>query len=356
VVAAGVTFTSIGEARPSAYRSPIISRRVRRPAATPPELKALVTGAGGFVGANLAARLAAAGHDVVAWVRPESPTWRLDHLDEIEVAPVDLLDGEAIEAGVEAARPDWVFHLAAHGAYSWQRDAERIMQTNLVSTVRLLSACQRHGFAAFVNAGSSSEYGFQDHAPSEDELPEPNSDYAVMKAAATLHCRFVAQRDDVHVVTLRLYSIYGPWEEPGRLMPTLVARGLEGRLPPLVSPDTPRDFVTSRDAERAFIQAAERTDLERGGVFNIGSGRQTTLREVVEVARAELGIAAEPEWGTEPQRSWDAAVWVADASKAREQLGWVAEDDLEAGFARLSAWLRENPSHWPRYGVEREPA
>ena len=318
-------------------------------------MKALVTGAGGFVGANLAAGLAQAGHDVVAWVRPESPTWRLDPLgDAVEVAPVDLLDGEAIDAGVQAARPDWVFHLAAHGAYSWQRDAERIMQTNLVSTVRLLAACQRHGFAAFVNAGSSSEYGFQDHAPREDELPEPNSDYAVMKAAATLHCRFVAQRDDVHAVTLRLYSVYGPWEEPGRLMPTLVARGLEGRLPPLVSPDTPRDFISMRDTETAFLQAAQRTDVERGSVFNVGSGRQTTLREVVEVARGQLDIAEKPQWGTEPQRSWDAAVWVADASKAREQLGWAAEDDLPTGFACLADWLRAHPELWERYGIERE--
>lgn len=318
-------------------------------------MRALVTGAGGFVGANLAAGLAQAGHEVVAWVRPEGTTWRLQPLgDAIEVAAVDLLDGEAIDAGVRAARPDWVFHLAAHGAYSWQEDAERIMQTNLVSTVRLLAACRRHGFAAFVNAGSSSEYGFQDHAPREDELPEPNSDYAAMKAAATLHCRFVAQRDDVHVVTLRLYSVYGPWEEPGRLLPTLVARGLEGRLPPLVSPDTPRDFITVRDTERAFLEAAQRTDVERGGVFNIGSGRQTTLREVVEVARGQLGIAAEPEWGTEPQRAWDAAVWVADASKAREQLGWAAEDDLPTGFACLAGWLREHPELWERYGIDSE--
>ena len=316
-------------------------------------MKALVTGAGGFVGANLAASLTRAGHDVVAWAHHGSPTWRLDPLgDEVEIVPVELLDGEAIEAGVRSARPDWIFHLAAHGAYSWQRDAERIMQTNLVSTVRLLSACQRHGFSAFVNAGSSSEYGFQDHAPSEDQLPEPNSDYAVMKAAATLHSRFVAQRDDVHVVTLRLYSVYGPWEEPGRLMPTLVARGLEGRLPPLVSPDTPRDFVSMRDAERAFLRAAERTEVERGGVFNIGSGRQTTLREVVEVARAQLGIAEEPRWGTEAQRSWDAAVWVADPQRAHEQLGWEAEDDLPTGFARLADWLREHPVLWPRYEID----
>jgi nucleoside-diphosphate-sugar epimerase len=316
-------------------------------------MRALVTGAGGFVGANLAAALAREGHEVVAWVHPGSPTWRLNHLgDAVEIVPVELLDGEAIEAGVGSARPDWVFHLAAHGAYSWQRDPELIMQTNLVATVRLLAACQHHGFAAFVHAGTSSEYGFQDHAPRESELPDPNSDYAVMKAAATLHCRFVAQRDDVHVVTLRLYSVYGPWEEPGRLMPTLVARGLEGRLPPLVAPDTPRDFVSVRDAERAFLLAAQRADVERGSVFNIGSGRQTTLRDVVDVARAQLGIAEEPRWGTAPQRSWDAAVWVSDARRAHERLGWAAQDDLPTGFARLVDWLRENPSLWSRYEVE----
>jgi nucleoside-diphosphate-sugar epimerase len=316
-------------------------------------VRALVTGAGGFVGANLAGALARAGHEVVAWTHPGSIEWRLEHLiDEVEVVPVELLDPGAIDAGVRRARPDWVFHLAAHGAYSWQRNPERIMQTNLVATVRLLAACQAHGFGAFVHAGTSSEYGFQDQAPPESELPQPNSDYATMKAAATMHCRFVAQRDDLHAVTLRLYSVYGPWEEPGRLMPTLAARGLEGRLPPLVSPDTPRDFVSVRDAERAFLLAAERDDAERGSVFNIASGRQTTLREVVEVARAQLGIDAEPEWGTEPQRSWDAAVWVGDARKAGEQLGWSAEDDLPTGFARLAAWLREHRELWKRYEIE----
>lgn len=317
-------------------------------------MRALITGAGGFVGANLAEELARQGHETVAWVRPGSDNWRLDHLsDSVEVAAVDLLDPEAIHAGVDHARPEWVFHLAAHGAYSWQRDPEVIMQTNLVAAVHLLAACQRHGFDAFVNAGTSSEYGNKDRAPQESDLPEPNSDYAVMKAATTLHGRFVAQRDDVHVVTLRLYSIYGPWEQPGRLMPTLVARGLQGELPPLVSPDTPRDFVSVRDTNRALIAAARHTELERGTVLNIGSGVQTALRDVVEIARAELDIAAEPEWGTEPQRSWDTTVWVSDPTQARERLGWSAEDDLATGFKTLADWLRGHPEVWDRFGLRR---
>jgi dolichol-phosphate mannosyltransferase len=315
-------------------------------------VRALVTGAGGFVGANLVEELAQQGHDVVAWVRPGSDNWRLDHLTgDIDVADVDLLDPEAIHGGVAHAKPDWVFHLAAHGAYSWQRDPEIIMQTNLVAAVHLLSACQQHGFEAFINAGSSSEYGNKDHAPLESELPEPNSDYAVMKAATTLHGRFVARRDDVHVVTLRLYSVFGPWEQPGRLMPTLVARGLRGELPPLVSPDTPRDFISVRDTNRALLAAARHTELERGSVLNIGSGVQTTLREVVEIARAELGIDAEPEWGTEPQRSWDTNVWVSDPSLARERLGWTTEDDVATGFAALVEWLRDHPEVHERFGL-----
>jgi nucleoside-diphosphate-sugar epimerase len=315
-------------------------------------VRALVTGAAGFVGANLVRALLEAGHEVVAWHRPGGEGWRLGQLlDDVELGEVDVTDPAALDSAVAGARPDWVFHLAAHGAYSWQRDVERIMQTNLVSSVRLLEACVTRSVQAFVHAGSSSEYGFKDHPPSEDELVEPNSDYAVMKAAATLHCRSVAQRHDVHAVTLRLYSIYGPWEEPGRLMPTLVVKGLEGGLPPLVSPDTARDFVTTNDLMRAFLLAAERTDLPRGSVLNIGSGVQTTLRDVVAVARKELGVEQEPDWGSEPARSWDTTAWVSDPRRALELLGWRAEDDLRAGFRRLVDWIRDHPELWQRYGV-----
>jgi len=314
-------------------------------------VKALVTGAGGFIGASLVRWLLVEGHDVVAIERPAGSTWRLEEVArDAEIVALDLLDGDGVTSFVRERRPEWVFHLAAHGAYSWQRDPERIMQTNLVSTVRLLAACEEEGFDAFVHAGSSSEYGFKDHAPGETERVEPNSDYAVMKAAATMHCRFVAQRDDRHVVTLRLYSVFGPWEEPGRLMPTLVARGLEGRLPPLVSPDTPRDFVSVRDVNRAFVEVAARGDLPRGAVYNIGSGREIKLREVVEIARAEMGLEVEPEWGTEPQRDWDAKVWVSDPSLAARELGWRVEDDVATGFRALADWLRGRPDLWKRFG------
>jgi nucleoside-diphosphate-sugar epimerase len=134
-------------------------------------------------------------------------------------------------------------------------------------------------------------------------------------------------------------------------MPKLAAHDVRRELSPLVAPDTLRDFVTARDVTRAFLEAARRSDLERGAVFNIGSGTQTTLREAVAAATDVLGIAAEPRWGTEPPRSRDAAVCVSDPRRARDQLRWTVADDMTTGFTQLAYWLRERCDLWTRCGV-----
>src|SRR5439155_15874392 len=117
------------------------------------------------------------------------------------------------------------------GAYSWQDDVGEIVRANVLGTANLLDAVTREGFAAFVYAGTSSEYGAKDHAPSEDEPAEPASAYAVAKTSATMLCRFFARTGGHRVVILRLYSVFGPWEEPGRLLPNLIMPGPAGELP-----------------------------------------------------------------------------------------------------------------------------
>lgn len=305
------------------------------------ERRALVTGAGGFVGANLARQLAADGHQVIGTCRPESDLWRLRGATGVEVRPLDVCDESAVDALIADVAPQWVFHLAAHGAYSWQTDTRQIFRTNLLGTVNLVDACRRGGACeAFVHAGSSSEYGFKDHAPDElDDALEPASDYAVAKAAATLYGRQAAAGDDaLRIVTLRLYSVYGPYEDPRRLLPALVVRGLRGELPPLVDPDTARDFVYVDDVVRAFLLAAN--EAEHGAVYNVGSARQTTIAEIVDVTRAALDIEAEPEWGSAKQRSWDTSTWVSRTDRIRAELGWEPRVSLDEGFRAMAQWLR----------------
>ena len=307
--------------------------------------RVIITGATGFVGANLARRLLRDGHETHLLVRPGYNSWRLEGLrQDAQLHEVDFGAMPALDKVIETIRPDWIFHLAAHGAYSWQNDLAQIVQTNFLATINLVEACLKVGFEAFVNTGSSSEYGFKTHAPSENEWLEPNSYYAVTKASATLYCRYTAQSRGTHLPTLRLYSVYGPYEDPGRLMPTLIRRGLQGEWPPLVNPDTARDYVYVDDVCAAYLLAAQQTGEEAGAVYNVGSGKQTSLREVVEIARRVLGIEAEPQWGTMPGRVWDSSTWVADNRKITQQLGWTPRYSLEAGFTRMAQWCRDNPA------------
>lgn len=307
--------------------------------------RALVTGAAGFVGAVLARRLLADGHRVTLLAGPGSDSWRLDELrSDADVLELDLRDADAVRAAVSHARPELVFHLAAHGAYSWQRSAVRMIETNVGGLANVLDSALDAGAHAIVTTGSSSEYGLKDHAPPEHELPEPNSAYAATKAAATLWCGWVARERQAAITTLRLYSAYGPWEEPRRLVPALVLAGMEGRLPPLVDPAIARDFVYVEDVVDALLLAAAGARPGEGAVYNVGSGTQTTLRELVEVARRVFAIEREPEWGSFPARDWDTSVWVSDPRRIEAALGWRAHTPLADGLAATAAWLQGHPA------------
>lgn len=314
----------------------------------------LITGATGFVGANLARRLLREGCRVHLLVRQGHATWRLQEIrPQVQLHQVELDDRAALDQLVSQVRPEWIFHLAAYGAYSWQADLQRMIQTNVTGTANLIEACARVGFAAFVNTGSSSEYGAKDHPPAEDEALEPNSHYACTKAAATLLCRYIAQSRNLHLPTLRLYSVFGPYEDPGRLFPALIQRGLQGELPPLVSPDTMRDYVYVDDVCEAYLLAATRPGQEPGATYNVGTGVQTSMRQLVELASKALAITVEPSWGSMPARIWDTAVWVADNRRAREALGWEPRTSLAEGFDRTVEWFRQHLSLLPGEKEER---
>jgi UDP-glucose 4-epimerase len=307
--------------------------------------RSLVTGAAGFIGAALARRLIARGDAVTCVAGPGSDPWRLDELRDVaEVYELDLRDGDAVTRAIQTSRPELVFHLAAHGAYSWQRSLARMIETNVAGAAHIAEAALDAGARAIVNAGSSSEYGLKDHAPPEHELPEPNSAYAVTKASATLLGGWLARQRGAAITTLRLYSAYGPWEEPRRLMPALVAAGLDRRLPPLADPAIARDFVFVEDVVDAFLLAAEHAQPGAGAVYNIGSGRQTSLRELAEIARRTFAIEEEPAFAAFPSRDWDTDVWVADAHSAAAELGWRANTPLEAGLAAFGRWMDGQPA------------
>ena len=306
---------------------------------------AMITGATGFIGANLTYKLCYQGHEVHLLLRPDCTRWRIDHLDvDVHEHQVDFLDQKSLTQTAARIQPDWVFHLAVYGAYSYQANLDRMVETNIKGTINLVRACLESGFDVFVNTGSSSEYGFKHHASREENRIDPNSHYAICKATGTMFCRYTARSEKVRIPTLRLYSAYGPYEAPGRLIPMLIIKGLRNSLPPLVNPTIARDFVYINDVTNAYILAATTPTKDPGAIFNVGTGVQTTIREAVEIARTSLNIKTDPKWDTMPNRLWDTNSWVANPDKIKSELGWQPKVTFMQGFNLMADWFRSDKS------------
>ncbi len=297
-----------------------------------------MTGATGFVGANLARRFVRRGDDVHLLLRQSSQSWRLNGLDGYHRHNLDLTDRRAVEDVFARIRPDAVLHLATYGAYATQADRRSAVGTNVEATMNLMDCAGAAGVRRFINTGSSSEYGYKDHAPDESEAVAPNSLYAVTKVAATHYGKFVAATTALHVTTLRLYSVYGPFEEPTRLIPTLIVQAHKGLLPPLVSPSTARDFIFVDDVVDAYESVLE-ANVPSGEVYNVGTGVQTSMTDVVDVVRKRFAIDEAPRWGSMARKSWDTDIWIANVRRIEAQTGWRAKIGFAEGFARTAAWL-----------------
>lgn len=299
----------------------------------------LVTGASGFVGANLFKTLSAVRHDVYACVRQEKG-WRLADVGDEKIIAVDLNDPAATKNLADSISPQTVFDCIAYGGYSFEEDPTRIYQTNFQSIVQLIAHLAHRPIAAFIHAGSSSEYGANCTAPAEDDECIPNSHYAVSKHSVAAYLHYMGKQRVFPCVNLRLYSVYGPLEDTSRLIPNLIRQGLAGSLPPFVDPRTSRDFIHVDDVCAAFILAAAKMNPDLYGEdFNIGTGKKTTIHELAELARNLFGVKAEPKFGSMEGRAWDLADWYANPAKAQRMLGWSAGISLEDGLRTTSHWV-----------------
>lgn len=302
----------------------------------------LVTGAAGFVGANLCRRLVERGEEVHVLIKPSSATWRIDDLrEDLAVHEADITHAEAVERVVDRSKPTVIYHLATHGAYHYQEDAEQILLINVIGLWNLLRACNRVGYELFVNTGSSSEYGRKQFAMRETDLLDPNSFYAVAKATQSLLCQHMGRRADRQIVTLRLFSVYGSYEEPNRLIPNLMMSAIDNTCLRMVSPRTARDFVFVDDVVDVYLEVDRLRELA-GEILNVGTGVQTSLSELLEIMGEVQGRPVNAEWESVPARTWDAMTWVADVSKIRSKLGVVPRTAVRLGLAKSLRWFREH--------------
>lgn len=305
--------------------------------------KILVTGAGGFIGANLVRALLARGDEVHILSRPESFYWRLAKIrTKLKFHKVQINNGAAVFKIVASVKPQQVFHLAQYGGFPVENDQGLIREVIIGGTSALFEACAKvNSVKSVVNAGSASEYGAKQAIMEEKMLLEPNTPYGCAKAWATLYGQHLAREKDVPITTLRFFSVFGPWESPPRFMSSVILACLRGVTPKISNPRLVRDFIFIDDVVRACTLAAD--NPYPGEVFNIGFGRQMTLQKAADIVlkntKAKVNIEID---GT--GRSFDRInnMWQADISKAKNLLGWKPKFSQKEGIVKSVKWYHEN--------------
>ncbi|MDR1222688.1 MAG: GDP-mannose 4,6-dehydratase [Tannerella sp.] len=299
----------------------------------------LIVGVAGFIGARLYYTLRKYRPDIYGCSRNPQNTWRLINGNADFLLNCDIIDCDSVRSVINRIRPMTVINMAAYGAYSRQVDSEKIHQTNYIGTLHLLRALTDTGCAAFIQSGSSSEYGLNCVAPLETDEPLPNSDYAASKLAASNLIKYYGKVLNFPCVNLRLYSIYGPWEEKDRLIPTLISSGLRGKYPNFVDKSVSRDFVYVDDCNAAIVRAALTVCKTHPGIsVNIASGVKTTLEDVAFTAKKVFKIDEDPTFGAMTNRRWDLSNWYGDPALAKKIMGWETKISFEEGLRQNVEW------------------
>ncbi|MDR2474858.1 MAG: NAD-dependent epimerase/dehydratase family protein [Bacteroidales bacterium] len=299
----------------------------------------LIVGVSGFIGAALYHTLSKYRPDVYGCSRNPLHSWRLVHKQSDRIFNCDITDYYSVKQMIDHIKPMTVVNFAAYGAYSRQTDAEKIHQTNYIGALHLLRVLADSGCSAFIQTGSSSEYGTNCAAPAENAEAEPNSDYAVAKLAASGLIKYYGKTLNFPCVNLRLYSVYGPWEEKDRLIPVLIHSGLQGKYPNLVDKNISRDFVYVDDCNEAIVRATLTVCRTNPGIsLNIASGKKTTLEEIANIAKKVFHIEHEPVFGSMTNRRWDLTEWYGNPQLAKRLMEWEANTPFEQGLLLNVEW------------------
>lgn len=303
----------------------------------------LVTGGAGAIGSRLVAQLCKQGHRVLV-LDDLSSGWH----ENIAELPVRFWRGSIIDEEilreVFACTPTIIYHLAANFANQNSVDyPQKDLLVNGLGTLKLLQYARDTGVNRFIYTSSSCVYGNNDRVAETSQKFSLDTPYAVTKLLGEQYVKFFALHHRIETVILRLFNSYGPGEYPGKyrnVIPNFLFKAVKNE--PLVitgTGDETRDFTFIEDTVTALRMSMDRPEAE-GETFNVGTGRETAIREMAEAIIEISGSKSELQYV--PRRSWDeVSRRCADVTHIRSKLGFNPSTDLRTGLAATYEWFRE---------------
>ena len=314
----------------------------------------LVTGAGGFIGSHLVERLVSLGAHTRALVHYNSAgSWGwLDQSpirDDVEVVQGDIRDQDSTQRAI--AEVDVVFHLAALIAIPYSYHAPlSYVRTNVEGTLNVLQSAIRNDVGLVVHTSTSEVYGTARSVPISEGHPlQGQSPYSATKIGADKIAEAFYLSFGLPVVTVRPFNTYGPRQSARAVIPTIVTQALGDEPIRLGNIEPTRDLNYVADTVEGFIKAAE-SPKAVGEVINLGTGQEISIGQlaatILKAMGKDLPVVTENE-RVRPENS-EVERLCADASKARDLLGWEPKYTLEEGLAQTIEWIKENNERYRR--------
>ena len=310
-------------------------------------MKALVTGAAGFIGSHCAERLREMDFDVVGidnfspYYSPDLKDRNAKYLEEAGI-PVKIVDlREPKDFRILDTDFDYIFHFAAQPGIASSSSFEDYLLNNLVATKNLIDfALTCKNLKLFTNISTSSIYGL--HATlTEDEAPEPASFYGVTKLAAEQLVLSKTREKKMKTCSLRLFSVYGPRERPEKLYTKLIGCGFFHQEFPLFegSEDHVRSFTFVEDIIDGVVSVIGKEETINGEVINLGTEQEHTTGEGIAIVEKLLDTKIRKT--SVPKRGGDQMFTKANIDKARRLLNYNPSTTLEEGLKQQIEWYRK---------------
>lgn len=298
----------------------------------------LVTGAGGFVGAAVADLAARNGHSVTALVRNPSSPRAVALAGRCAIAVANLSDRDAVRAVLAQARPHCVIHSAWEGVGGPDRAGD-IQLDNIRTSVELLDSAIAVGARRFIGIGSQAEYGRHDRRIDESATTEPFLLYGAAKLSTCHLTRQRASEAGIGFAWLRLFSPYGPGDNPNWLIPSVATQILAGQTPRTSAGTQKWDYLHIADCAQGILAAAVTESAQ--GVFNLSSGRAVTVRSIVERIRDLACPGLQLTFGDIPFGPNQIMHLEGDSSRLSAATGWTPSIMIEDGLATVVDSLRQ---------------